>query len=215
MMSAEDLFASAIGDETRLRELYEEPTVGARHKDIGHMDEMCRRLIGACRLVLVGSYDAQGRCDVTPRGGPAGFVAVLDEHHLALPDATGNRRLDTLANVVQTGEAALLFLIGGRETTLRVNGAACVSEDPELLARLSPVGKPPRTALVVRVREAYAHCPKAFIRSALWDPSSWSEATDLPTAAEVSLAHRRPREPALTLAEVEHQQQESVRTRLA
>jgi PPOX class probable FMN-dependent enzyme len=150
---------------------------------------------------------------VSPRGGPAGFVAVLDDHHLAIPDATGNRRLDTLANVVASGRAGLLFLIPGRDTTLRVSGRACVSCDPDLLARLEAVGKPPRSALVVAAEEVFAHCPKAFIRSRLWDPESWGAPEALPSAAEVSHAHLR--DPGLSVADVEAQQRESVLHRLA
>jgi PPOX class probable FMN-dependent enzyme len=207
-----DPFAAALTRPEQLRELYDEPEERALRKDIGRLDEMCRRLIAACPMVLVGSADADGRLDVTPRGGPTGFVTVLDEHHLAVPDATGNRRLDTLTNVIATGHAGLLFLIPGRPTTLRVNGRACVTADTELLDRLTPVGKPPRTAIVVAPEEVYAHCPKAFIRSRLWEPQTWPPQDDLPTAAEVSLAHQR--NARLTLADVERQQHESLLHRL-
>jgi predicted pyridoxine 5'-phosphate oxidase superfamily flavin-nucleotide-binding protein len=139
-------------------------------------------------------------------------VSVLDERRLAIPDATGNRRLDTLTNVVATGRAGLIFVIPGRDTTLRVNGPACVTDDAALLAGLSAVGKPPRTAIVVEAEEAYAHCPKAFVRSMLWDPATWAAADELPSPAEVSLAHAR--NPELTLEEVERQQRESLLYRL-
>lgn len=184
----------------------------ALRKELTHLDDMCARLIGAARMVLVGSVSADGRCDVSPRGGPPGFVSVLDEQHLAIPDATGNRRLDTLENIVSSGRAGLLFLIGGRDTTLRVNGAACVTSDSEVLESLSAVGKPPRTAIVVRAEEVYAHCPKAFVRSALWDPDSWPDDGELPTAAEVTLAHMR--DPELTLDQIERTQRESLLHRL-
>jgi uncharacterized protein len=208
-----DPFATAISSDAELRALYEEPTPTSLRKDIGYLDAMCRRLIAASPLVAVGSVDARGRADVSPRGGPAGFVTVLDEHHLAIPDATGNRRLDTLANVVACGRAGLLFLIPGRDTTLRVSGRACVSADADLLSRLEAVGKPPRSALVVAAEEVFAHCPKAFIRSRLWDPASWGAPDTLPSAAEVSHAHLR--DPDLSVADVEAQQRESVLHRLA
>jgi PPOX class probable FMN-dependent enzyme len=205
-------FANALRDEAQLRELYEDPREPALRKELSHLDEMCERLIGAARMVLVGSVSADGRCDVSPRGGPPGFVSVLDEQHLAIPDATGNRRLDTLENVVASGRVGLLFLIGGRDTTLRVNGSACVTADPDVLASLTAVGKPPRTAIVVRAEEVYAHCPKALVRSELWDPDSWPEDGKLPSAAEVSLAHMR--DPELTLDQVEWAQRESLLHRL-
>jgi uncharacterized protein len=205
-------FGTALTDQSELRALYGEPMARALKKDVAHLDEMCRRLIAASPMVFVATCSAEGHCDVTPRGGPPGFVTVLDEHRLAIPDATGNRRLDTLTNVVATGGAGLIFLIPGRDTTLRVNGRAWVTAEPTLLAELNPVGKPPRTAIVVEAEEAYAHCPKAFVRSKLWDPASWPAAEDLPSAAEVSHAHAR--DPELTVEHVERQQQESLLHRL-
>jgi uncharacterized protein len=209
----DDPFAGAVASEAHLRELYEQPLERAVRKELQHLDEMARRLIAVAPIVLVASHDEAGRCDVTPRGGQPGFVTVLDEDHLAIPDATGNNRLDTLRNIVATGHAGLIFLIPGRDQTLRVNGAACVSDAPELLARLTPVGKPPKTAIVVRADEVYAHCPKALGRSRLWNPATWPSAGDQPTPAEVSHAHLR--DPALTIADVERQQEESLKHRLA
>jgi PPOX class probable FMN-dependent enzyme len=210
---ADDPFDGAIATEAQLRELYEQPLERALRKQLDRVDEMARRLIALTPLVLVASHDAEGRCDVTPRGGPPGFVIVLDDDHVAIPDATGNNRLDTLQNVVATGRAGLLFLIPGRAWTLRVNGRACVTADAEVLDRLTPVGKPPRSAIVVAADELYTHCPKAFVRSRLWDPASWPAADEQPSPAEVSHAHLR--DPSLTVAEIERQQQESLRTRLA
>ena len=208
-----DPFAAALTTDEQLSELYEPAEARTWRKDVGAIDDMARTLIAAAPMVLLGTFDGEGRCDVTPRGGPAGFVSVLDDRHLAVPEATGNRRLDSLRNVIATGRAGLLFVIPGRDWTLRVNGAACVSADAELLAGLHAVGKPPRTAIVVRVEELYAHCPKAFIRSRLWDPASWPAKDTLPSPAAVALAHQR--NPVLTLAEVQRQHRESLRRRLA
>ena len=210
---ADDPFAGAIASDAELRELYEQPLERAVRKQLDGLDEMARRLIALTPFVLVASHDADGRCDVTPRGGQPGFVTVLEDDHVAIPDATGNNRLDTLQNVVATGHAALLFVIPGRSQTLRVNGPACVTADAAVLDRLTPVGKPPRSALVVRAQEVFAHCPKAFVRARLWDPETWPAADAQPSPAEVSHAHMR--DPALTVAEVERQQAESLRTRLA
>jgi PPOX class probable FMN-dependent enzyme len=210
---ADDPFDGAIASEAQLRELYDAPMERAVRKQLDRLDEMARRLIAVAPLVVVASYDPDGRCDVTPRGGQPGFVTVLDDDHLAIPDATGNNRLDTLRNVVATGHAGLIFLIPGRDQTLRVNGAACITAEPAVLDHLAPVGKPPRSAIVVRADEVFTHCPKAFVRSRLWDPGSWPSAEDQPTPAEVSHAHLR--DPALTVADVERQQEESLRTRLA
>ena len=208
-----DPFHTALASVEELRDLYPPVLERAVRKDIGYLDDLCRRLIGGCSIVFLATHSAEGHSDVTPRGGQPGFVTVLDDHRLAIPDATGNQRLDTLANVVESGRVGMIFVIGGRDTTLRVNGRACVSADPELLERLEPVGKAPRTAIVIEAEEVYAHCPKAFVRSKLWDPESWPKAGSLPSAAEVSLTHRR--QPGLTLEEVEAEQRESLRTRLA
>jgi uncharacterized protein len=175
----------------QLREFYDEPMERAVRKDIGRIDEMCRRLIAAAPMLFIATYSKDGQADVSPRGGPPGFVTVLDEQRLAIPDATGNRRLDTLENVVESGRAAVIFVIPGRDTTLRVNGPAQVTADPELLGEIHAVGKPPRTAIVLEAEEVYAHCPKAFVRSKLWDPGTWPDPDGLPTAAEVSVAHQR------------------------
>ena len=208
-----DPFATALTSTEQLAELYEPAAERAWAKDVGMLDEAAARLIAASPLVVVASRDAEGRTDATPRGGAPGFVAVLDEHHLAIPDATGNRRLDTLTNVIATGQVGLLFLIPGRDQTLRVNGRACVSAAPEVLEAAGAVGKPPRTAIVVRADEVYAHCPKAFVRSHLWDPATWPSADDVPTPAEVMLAHLR--DPSRTLAEEQEYLDEALRSRLA
>jgi PPOX class probable FMN-dependent enzyme len=205
-------FDGALERVEELREHYDEAMRPALRKDIGRIDQLCRRLIAAAPILFVATFSEQGRCDVSPRGGPPGFVTVLDDEHLAIPDATGNRRLDTLENIVATRRAGVIFVIPGRDTTLRVNGRAAVSAEPELLARLTPVGKPPRTAIVVEAEEVYAHCPKAFVRSKLWDPSTWPDPAELPTSAEVSLAHQR--DPELTLEQVRQREREALLSRL-
>jgi uncharacterized protein len=196
----------------QLREFYDEAMERAVRKDIGRIDEMCRRLIAASPMLFIATYAKDGRADVSPRGGPPGFVTVLDEQRLAIPDATGNRRLDTLENVVESGRAGLIFVIPGRDTTLRLNGRAHVTAEPELLDRIRAVGKPPRTAIVLDVEEAYAHCPKAFVRSKLWDPASWPDPDTLPTPAEVSVAHQR--DPAWSVQQEEQRIAESLLYRL-
>jgi PPOX class probable FMN-dependent enzyme len=213
-LTAGDPFAGALDDEAELRALYGDPHERATRKQIDRLDAMAQRLIALSPMVFVASCAADGRADVTPRGGPPGFVTVLDEQHLAIPDATGNRRIDTLRNVVATGHAGLIFTIPGRTQTLRVNGAARVSAQPELLKRIAAVGKPPRTAIVVRADEVFAHCAKAFVRSRLWDPDTWIPAAEQPTAAEVAHAHMGG-DAFMTVEQVEETNAESLRSRLA
>ncbi|MFG2342284.1 MSMEG_1061 family FMN-dependent PPOX-type flavoprotein [Streptomyces yangpuensis] len=204
----EALNADAVRSTGQLRELYEDPGEMARRKTVDRIHDAARALIGRSSLVFVASAGAEGHCDVTPRGGPPGFVAVLDEFTLAIPDATGNKRLDTAHNIVQTGRAGLIFVIPGRATTLRVNGRACVSADPRLLEQLTPVGRPPRSAIVVGVEEAYQHCPKAFLRSGAWKPGQWLAEDAAPSSAEVTLSHLDM--PGLTIEDVRRQERESL-----
>ncbi|MCX4745454.1 pyridoxamine 5'-phosphate oxidase family protein [Kitasatospora sp. NBC_01287] len=204
------LSAGAVRDPAELRAIYEAPSQAAMHKQVDRIHDVARRLIGCSSFVLVASADPAGHCDVSPRGGPPGFVAVLDEHTLAIPDATGNKRLDSLHNIVATGRAGLLFLIPGRNDTLRVNGRACVSTDPQLLAQLTAVGKPPRSAIVLRVEEVYGHCPKSLLRGLMWKPEQWLPKDAVPSSAEVTLAHLSVTLDGLTLEQVEQNERDAL-----
>ncbi|MER7701727.1 MSMEG_1061 family FMN-dependent PPOX-type flavoprotein [Kitasatospora sp. NPDC097605] len=202
------LSAGAVRDTAGLRDVYEQPSDVVRRKQVDRVHEVARRLIACSSLVFLASSDAAGRCDVSPRGGPPGLVSVLDEFTLAIPDATGNKRLDTLRNVVETGRIGLIFVVPGRDSTLRVNGRACVSTDPRLLEQLTAVGKPPRSAIVVAVEEVFAHCPKAFLRSSAWKPENWLAADEQPSSAEITLSHLA--DPALTIEAIERNERESL-----
>ena len=208
-----DWFEGTIRDEARLQEIYEPSSWLVQNKTIDHLDRHCRDYLAVCGFVVLASADAEGRADVTPRGGPRGFVSVLDDRTLAIPDATGNRRLDTLRNVVQTGRLGLLALLPGRGQTLRINGRACVSADPALLGRLTPVGKPPRAALVLAVEKVFTHCPKAFVRSGLWDPATWPGPGEQPSPAAMLRDHVGSAD--LTLADAEQAMVDAVTIRLA
>ncbi|GAA2470312.1 MSMEG_1061 family FMN-dependent PPOX-type flavoprotein [Winogradskya humida] len=207
----DSLSLDAVPDQEALREVYALPSDAAVRKQMTELTEETRRLIACASLVLVASVDAEGNCDVSPRGGPAGFVAVLDSRTVAIPDATGNKRLDSLQNVVATGRAGLIFVIPGRTTTLRLNGRACVSTRPELLTQLTAVGKPPASALVVGIDEVYPHCPKAFLRGGVWKPEQWLPADAQPTSAEVTLAQLRM--PDLTITDIEKTEADALKYR--
>ena len=143
---------------------------GAALKDIGRIDVHMGRFIGLSPLCLVATADASGKQDVTPRGDPPGSFKVLDERTIALADRPGNNRLDTLKNLLENPEIALIFLIPGITDTVRVAGTARLSVDPELLASMAVQGKEPKCAIVISVRQAYLHCAKALLRSKLWQP---------------------------------------------
>lgn len=143
---------------------------GAALKDIGRIDVHMGRFIGLSPLCLVATADASGKQDVTPRGDPPGSFKVLDERTIALADRPGNNRLDTLKNLLENPEIALIFLIPGITDTVRVAGTARLSVDPDLLASMAVQGKEPKCAIVISVRQAYLHCAKALLRSKLWQP---------------------------------------------
>lgn len=144
-----------------------------------------RRMIEASPFVALASAAPDGGIDCTPRGDPAGFVHIADDRTLMLPDRPGNRRLDTLRNILSDPRVALLFLIPGSGETLRVNGRAEISTDPEHLALFEIKGKLPITVLIVHIETVYFQCSKAIIRSKIWDPDAQVKRGDLPTAGEL------------------------------
>jgi uncharacterized protein len=182
-------FGDVIDTPDGLAELYGPPSAAASRAAIDHLDRHCRDFIACSPFVLVATADRDGRCDVSPRGGPPGFVAVLDERRLLIADARGNRRISSIRNVVEAGHAGLLFLIPGLGETLRVNGRAVVVRDEALLSAHTIGGTTPRVALGVEVEEAFIHCAKALKRSGLWQPEQWPGREDLASPAEILRDH--------------------------
>lgn len=154
-----------------LRQLYGEPSEVARRKELDALDRHARAFIALSPFVVLASCDAGGRLDATPRGDAPGFVAVLDEKRLVVPDRRGNNRIDTLSNVSAHPRIGLLFMVPGLAETLRVNGRARVTAEAALLEPLAVQGRVPATGILVEVEEVYFHCGKAVIRSGLWDPA--------------------------------------------
>jgi PPOX class probable FMN-dependent enzyme len=193
-------FDEVIATRQRLRELSKQPSSRVQNKVIGHIDAICRRFIAACPFVMVASRGADGRMDISPKGDAPGFVAVLDEKTLAIPDRLGNHRLDTLENLLTHSAVGLFFMIPGNGDTLRVSGTGGIVRDSSLQARLAVNGKDPNLVLVVTVEEAFMHCPKCIVRSRLWSPEHWPDRSNVPSLAEAIVAHARPSE---TVAEVQ------------
>ena len=193
-------FDEVITTRQRLRELSREPSSRAQGKVIDHIDDICRRFIAACPFVVVATRGADGQMDVSPKGDPPGFVAVLDEKTLAIPDRPGNHRLDTFENLITHPDVGLFFMIPGNGDTLRVSGTGRLVRDRFLQARLSVNGKDPNLVLIVTVAEAFMHCPKCVIRSRLWHPEHWPNLSDVPSLAEAIVAHAKPPE---TVSEVQ------------
>jgi PPOX class probable FMN-dependent enzyme len=182
-------FADVLASADEVAALYGSPVEAVVSKIIDHLDGHCRDFIARSPFVLVATADERGNCDVSPKGGPAGFVSVLDEKRLAIPDAPGNRLVYSLRNVAAGGRAGLLFVIPGMEETLRVNGRAWLTRDPAVLEPLAAGAKPPKVAIGVEVEEAFLHCAKAFKRSALWRPDEWPDAAGLAAAAQIWRDH--------------------------
>jgi PPOX class probable FMN-dependent enzyme len=154
-------------------------------KKLDHVDKHARRFIAHAPFLALATADATGRTDCSPRGDYPGFVKVLDEHTLALPDRPGNKIADSFRNIAENDGVGLLFLVPGLRETLRVNGRAYVTDDPDVLARMRTEAKAPMLAIIVEVAEAYFHCGRALIRSRLWDPASQELAAELPSAGEI------------------------------
>ena len=178
-------FTDLITDESQLRDVFGWPSARAVHKQIDHLDQHCRAIIAKSPFLLLGTSDTTGRCDVSPKGDYPGFVRVLDDKTLAIPDLPGNNRLDTWENVVANPEVGLIFLIPGMDETLRINGEARITADPELRERLQAEGKLPTTVMVVSIKAVYMHCAKAFMRSQLWRPETWPDRESLPTLGQI------------------------------
>jgi PPOX class probable FMN-dependent enzyme len=151
------------------------------------IDRHARDFIARSPFLCIATSNAKGRADVSPRGDAPGFVQVLDDHHLAIPDRPGNNRLDTMVNIVENPNVGLLFLIPGFEDTLRINGKAEITADPAILARAEVDGKRPKVAIRLRVEEQFFHCAKAFRRSHLWLAQSHVDRKAMPTLARIIL----------------------------
>ncbi|HZJ33007.1 MAG TPA: pyridoxamine 5'-phosphate oxidase family protein [Vicinamibacterales bacterium] len=175
---------STIATLDELRGCYPQPLERSLRKSLPKLDAHMRRFIGLSPFLCLGT-SGTGGADVTPRGDSPGFVHVLDDQTLLIPDWPGNNRLDSLTNVVTNANVGLLFLIPGVNETLRVNGVAEVIMEPALLERWTVNGKHPRSAMRVTVREAYLHCAKALMRSKLWNDDYRVERTELPTYAQM------------------------------
>ena len=194
-------FKDAVTDLAELRALVGEPSELARKKQIDHLDAHCRDYIAHAPFLLLGTADAAGRCDVSPKGDAPGFVHVLDDHHLAIPDRPGNKRFDGVRNILANPHVGLIFLVPRYEETLRVNGRATITRDPALLARFEVGGKRPLLAIGVEVEEAFMHCAKAFKRSGLWQPEQWPDISAMASAACILFDHGKPA--GKTLADIE------------
>ena len=170
-----------VADPATLRDLIGSTKPVAVAKQMPRLDEHCRRFIALSPFLCVGTMGPDGRADVSPRGDPPGFVKVLDDRTLVIPDRPGNRRVDTMTNLLANSPVALLFLVPGVDETLRVNGRATITRDPEILEDMAVGGHVPTLGITVEIDEVFFHCGKALMRAHLWDPGRHIERTQFPS----------------------------------
>lgn len=186
-----------ITSREQLRAVYPEPKGRTVRKVIDHLEEHSRHFIALSPFLLLSTAAADGKGDVTPRGDTPGFVAVLDDNTLAIPDRPGNNRLDSLQNILENPEVGILFMVPGFMETLRINGTAQIHTDDDLRQRFAVNSRLPASVLVVRVREAFLHCAKSVMRSRLWDADAQVERSVMPTIGQIisdQLGEDRPAE---------------------
>jgi uncharacterized protein len=187
-MPAHPLTTATIETEAELRALIGEPLEITCAKISNRLNPLTRQYIERSPFLCIATSDKQGTCDVSPRGDPKGFVRILDERTLLVPERPGNRLADSLRNILQNPHIGLLFVIPGVTDTFRVNGRATLTTDAALLAPCEVESKIPKLGILVDIEAAYTQCSKAFLRSHLWDPSRHIERSELPTNGEIHKA---------------------------
>ncbi|TWF95988.1 pyridoxamine 5'-phosphate oxidase family protein [Saccharopolyspora dendranthemae] len=189
-----------ITSTEELEEAVGAPLQRVLDKERSALHPLDREWLAASPLCLVATSDAEGRCDVSPKGDPAGFTLVLDERTIALPERPGNRRVDGFRNVLANPHVGLIYFLPGRGDTLRINGRARLLRDAPFFERMVVKGHRPSVALLVEVEQVFHHCSKAFLRSRLWDPQTW-DPDAVPSRAHIAKELERPHD---SMAELEH-----------
>lgn len=177
-------FNHVIQTREQFRSVVGEPSDLVTRKSLSFLDKHCGVFIGRAPFMLIASADSNGNADVSPKGDPIGFVKILDEKTLAIPDRLGNNRADTIENILQNPNVGLIFLVPGKTETLRISGTAQIVRDEALRDSMAVKGKSPDFAIVVTVKEAFFHCSKCMIRSKLWQSEHWPDLKGLPRLAE-------------------------------
>jgi PPOX class probable FMN-dependent enzyme len=200
-----------IQSSSDLRDVAKKPSHYVDNKVIDHIDTLSQRFIAASSLAIVSSIRPDGVLDLTPRGDPPGFVRVLNRKLIAIPDRPGNNRMDTFENVLENQNVGILFIIPGHRDTLRVSGKGAVVRDSKLAQETAINGRPADLILLLKVERVLSHCPKAFVRGKVWQPNEWPDTADVPTLAEMLVAHGNMSE---TVAEVDAAVRKDGETRL-
>ena len=202
---------SIIEDIGEIKEIYGEPMERTIKKQLPRLEKHSRAFIALSPFIVMATCDAEGRCDASPKGDAPGFVRVIDDETLLIPDRLGNNRVDSIGNILQHPRIGLIFIVPGIRETLRVNGRAQITVDPALLGPTAVNGKLPRSGILVTAEEVYFHCGKALIRSDLWNPAKHVARTDFPSLGVV-IADQIGQ--TVEPVEAERATEESYRTRL-
>lgn len=205
-------FKEPIRTKDELRSMMGFPSELVKNKTIPMIDEHCRDFISKSPFLVLSTSDKEGYCDVSPRGDLPGFVQVLNENQIVIPERPGNKRMDSMRNILSNPRVGLIFFIPGLGETLRINGQAALIKDSKILESMAVKGKSPLVGIAVDVEECFIHCAKAFIRSGLWNPSSWQEKELLPSVATIISDHVNL--PNTTAQTVEEGLKESYKERL-
>lgn len=168
-----------------LTSLFRAPGGRAVDKQLGHITDGMAAFIDHAPFLVLATADGRGSVDASPRGGPPGFVRRLDDRHIAIPDLNGNNRIDSYRNLIAQPYAGVLMMVPGKDETLRINGPAAITTDPELLAGFTHELRTPKLAVVIETAEIYGHCAKAFRRGRVWQPDRWADLADAPDLAAI------------------------------
>lgn len=187
-MAHHRLTSETVATEAELRQLIGEPAELVRAKISDRLNPLTRQFIERSPFLCLATSDEHGRCDVSPRGDPTGFVRILDDSTLLVPERPGNRLADSLRNILRNPHVGLLFVVPGVTDTFRVNGRATLTTDAALLAPSAVEGRAPKLGILVDIESAYTHCSKAFLRSELWDPTKFVDRSVLPSNGEIHRA---------------------------
>ncbi len=182
---------SIISTEEELRKILGQPSERALKKVISSLDLHCVDFLSKSPFLVLSTANKLGECDASPRGDAPGFVYVLNNNKIIIPERPGNRRIDSILNIISNPRVGLLFFIPGLGETLRINGRAYITNDEEIVQEMQANGRTPLLGIVVEIEECYIHCAKAFIRSKMWDPESWLNKKELPSAAKMLLEHTK------------------------
>jgi uncharacterized protein len=184
-------FDGIIGNLGEIRDHIGEPVPPVVAKVMDRIDQVSRRIIEKSPFIVLASATVDGYPDISPKGDPAGFVRVLGEKHLAIPDRPGNKRMDTFTNILQNPYLAVIFVIPGKGETLRVTGGCRIVRDLTLRESMEVNGRVPEFAIVIHVERVLIHCPKCIIRAKLWQPDAWPDSSDTAGIAEAMIAHAK------------------------